>query len=463
MNKVICDICGTTYPESADRCPICGAPRTENTQIVVPDDGAGAAGHNVKVKGGRFSSANVKKRNADGKTAGRTTDRPSGSGGTDSVNRALLIVLLVLLLAVVCVFIFIFVRFFAVNSSSDVTTAPTASSTAATESTSGGQNSQPTESLGSADIPCVSLKLQQTLYMLNTEKPSSKILVQVFPENTTDELVFHSDDPSVVAVSTDGTLTAVGSGNGTVTITCGDAIVQCVVVVELGTATEPTETVVPTTPTETQAPTDPTEESTEPSAPAFTLDTYDVTMFFEGESFTFGTGKIPRTSITWSSDNPDVAVVENGRVTAKGTGITIIRAQYGGQERECIIRALWLELDTSSLTLTSKGETKKIDEKSVIYSTQVKWSTDNPAVATVQDGVVTAVGEGTATISGMYRDVVVSCTVTCAWATEPAPSESTGTTEPSSPTESTAPSTEPPTEPTETEATTETGTTGPTE
>ena len=24
MNKVICDICGTSYPENAEQCPICG-------------------------------------------------------------------------------------------------------------------------------------------------------------------------------------------------------------------------------------------------------------------------------------------------------------------------------------------------------------------------------------------------------------------------------------------------------
>ena len=27
MSKIICDVCGTSYPDTADCCPICGCPR----------------------------------------------------------------------------------------------------------------------------------------------------------------------------------------------------------------------------------------------------------------------------------------------------------------------------------------------------------------------------------------------------------------------------------------------------
>ena len=39
MNKIICDICGSTYPETADQCPICGSSREfalESVEII-PD------------------------------------------------------------------------------------------------------------------------------------------------------------------------------------------------------------------------------------------------------------------------------------------------------------------------------------------------------------------------------------------------------------------------------------------
>ena len=57
MNKVVCNICGTSYPESATQCPICG--NVQNTE-----KGTSANSNNgnyTYVKGGRFSKANVKR------------------------------------------------------------------------------------------------------------------------------------------------------------------------------------------------------------------------------------------------------------------------------------------------------------------------------------------------------------------------------------------------------------------
>ena len=42
----------------------------------------------------------------------------------------------------------------------------------------------------------------------------------------------------------------------------------------------------------------------------------------------------------------------------------------------------------------------------------VEWESDNSGVATVQNGVVTAVGVGKATISATYNGTKVNCTVT---------------------------------------------------
>ena len=34
MNKVVCNICGTSYPESAKQCPICGSIRPGDVQRI---------------------------------------------------------------------------------------------------------------------------------------------------------------------------------------------------------------------------------------------------------------------------------------------------------------------------------------------------------------------------------------------------------------------------------------------
>ena len=68
MSKIICDVCGTSYPETASQCPICGCAR--------PVDAGVTAGESVLsemneestynfVKGGRFSKKNVRRRMKD--------------------------------------------------------------------------------------------------------------------------------------------------------------------------------------------------------------------------------------------------------------------------------------------------------------------------------------------------------------------------------------------------------------
>ena len=65
MNKIICDVCGTMYPESAAQCPICGCAKQAEVETptadMIPEETE--TGSYTPVKGGRFSKANVRKRN----------------------------------------------------------------------------------------------------------------------------------------------------------------------------------------------------------------------------------------------------------------------------------------------------------------------------------------------------------------------------------------------------------------
>ena len=63
MNKIICDVCGTDYPETAAQCPICGcasagAQTSAGNEAADTDERATHA----PVRGGRYSKANVRKR-----------------------------------------------------------------------------------------------------------------------------------------------------------------------------------------------------------------------------------------------------------------------------------------------------------------------------------------------------------------------------------------------------------------
>ena len=52
MDRIICDICGSAYPQTADQCPICGYPRQGGEKAAIVAEKVVHA----KVKGGRFSN-----------------------------------------------------------------------------------------------------------------------------------------------------------------------------------------------------------------------------------------------------------------------------------------------------------------------------------------------------------------------------------------------------------------------
>ena len=64
MSKIICDVCGTRYPENAEQCPICGhireAAGKTAADVLIMDEATHE--HHEKVRGGRFSKSNVRKR-----------------------------------------------------------------------------------------------------------------------------------------------------------------------------------------------------------------------------------------------------------------------------------------------------------------------------------------------------------------------------------------------------------------
>ena len=61
MNKVICDVCGTMYPDTAKQCPICGCAAAEPVEAAAVDgmQEEGAVGAYSYTKGGHFSKSNL--------------------------------------------------------------------------------------------------------------------------------------------------------------------------------------------------------------------------------------------------------------------------------------------------------------------------------------------------------------------------------------------------------------------
>ena len=145
------------------------------------------------------------------------------------------------------------------------------------------------------------------------------------------------------------------------------------------------------------------------------------------------------TMVIWSTDNAAVATIENGVVTAVGKGTTLVHAEYGGVKYSCKIRvkggAAAPETTPTTTppatpgTFTMTFNTKYVNDAGVgdvivrvggtwkMYSSisipadQVTWTTENPAIATVQNGVVTAVSTGDVMIFAEYGGVKYACIV----------------------------------------------------
>lgn len=266
MSKVICDICGTTYPATSEQCPICGYTR-DLGGVTVSDDllteQPQAAVRN-RVKGGRFSSANVRKRNRSTPSyQPQLTDDEDDSYQYDmeeqgGSNKALVVILVVLILAILAVTAFIFVKYFLPNVLGDEDTMPSTESQVQ-------QTSETTE----PTIPCRSLALSSGGSKEFTEPGQYWLLnVVVTPEDTTDELRFDSSDEKVATVTPEGRVEAVGEGEATITIRCGEKEITCFIVCVFP---DPTETEPEETEPEETEPEETEPEETEPEPIAMTV------------------------------------------------------------------------------------------------------------------------------------------------------------------------------------------------
>lgn len=127
-------------------------------------------------------------------------------------------------------------------------------------------------------------------------------------------------------------------------------------------------------------------------------------------------------TVTWTSSAPDIASVDGGVVTAKAAGTTTITAKAGDKEATCTVTVnapvavTGITLDKTSVTLNANtSETVTLvptitpdnaTDKTII------WRTSDAAVASVENGVVTAHEKGTVTITAICGTESATCEVT---------------------------------------------------
>ena len=112
MSKVICDICGTSYPDTAEECPTCGYSNSDTVDFVEEESAIEAEEMltHTPTKGGHFSKGNVSKRNKPSKkSASKAVADAKGKGS----ERGLIIAVFLLLIGILLVGAYIYFNYFA--------------------------------------------------------------------------------------------------------------------------------------------------------------------------------------------------------------------------------------------------------------------------------------------------------------------------------------------------------------
>ena len=127
-------------------------------------------------------------------------------------------------------------------------------------------------------------------------------------------------------------------------------------------------------------------------------------------------------TVIWSSSNGSVASVDNGKVTALKAGETTIIAKSddGGFTSSCSITVNPKIIEVTSITL-STDVLSLVEGKSETLVATIKpddatdkaiiWSTSDATIATVEGGKVSALKEGTSTITAKAGNKSATCTV----------------------------------------------------
>lgn len=228
-------------------------------------------------------------------------------------------------------------------------------------------------------VPAAALTLDKSNITLYT-KGSTTATLKAAVTGSSQTVTWKSSNTAVVEVL-NGKLTAKKAGTAVITATANGISKTCTVTVK---------------------------------APALKLSKSKATLYINGnKTITLKAGVTGASSkVTWKSDNKKIAVVKNGKVTAKKIGTVKIKATANGITKICkiTVKKQKLNLSASALEL-KKGKQVKIAAKAV-PSGKITYTTNKKKVATVTGkGVVKAKKKGTAKITvqcnGLKKTVTV--------------------------------------------------------
>ncbi|MBR2226461.1 MAG: Ig domain-containing protein [Bacteroidales bacterium] len=148
----------------------------------------------------------------------------------------------------------------------------------------------------------------------------------------------------------------------------------------------------------------------------------DCLFLTKGQSYTLKATVVPdnatNKTVQWTTSDASVATVDqNGTVNAISSGNATITASAGDKSATCAVSVI---IPVTSITLNKTSLTLEKGSYEVLTATvspqnatnkEVKWTSSDDAVASVDNGVVTAHKAGDATITASVADFSATCKV----------------------------------------------------
>lgn len=360
MGKIICDICGTVYPDTAEACPICGYSRDIGAELAAEEMTGSASdfdqmSEEQPVKNPRREIFDYDAVNPEDSDSSDTYEAYEDLGDEDTLddypdgnmpyfeeppksNKTLIVILIVIIIGLIAATGFLFFKYFMPNQLDHEATQP---QTVITEAPTTEETTEPT-------IPCTSLALVDGSEATLTPGQYWLINAAYQPADTTDLLTYTSENELIATVNGEGRITAVSEGETRILVTCGPQQMAFTVIVEDEPVTEGTQAAEASEAPEEQIPvvTEAVEvtEATEPAKPIRTdvelkLKKTDIKFGARGVTFTLELDcDLEPEDVTWSTSNENIARVDNGLITTVAPGTAVITAKYGDQEAKCIVR-----------------------------------------------------------------------------------------------------------------------------
>ncbi len=143
-----------------------------------------------------------------------------------------------------------------------------------------------------------------------------------------------------------------------------------------------------------------------------------------GDSVTLTASPVPQNAplgtVSWTSSAPNIVSVQDGVLTAQSAGQATVTAASGSVSADCQV-TVTAAAQPQSITLSATelslyaGDTAQLTAQILPESAsdyELTWTSSDEQIASVENGMVTAVGGGTAYITASAGEVQAVCTVT---------------------------------------------------